>query len=147
MVITPGGSITVTIPAEIDLTVRKRYTILTQVTAIANPSGVVCTGTDFNSFLAGNPNSAPTAAPTAFPTISPAPTPPLMESACVVEPEITCITLDIEGRPYLECDDVPDPTCRAECQANAIIYSQAVKRFGVPAFIEAQREVCRCIDD
>ena len=65
--IQPGDSIVVVInsSAEVDLTERRRYTILTQATAIVNPSGAVCTGTDFRSFLVGNspPGPLPTVAP------------------------------------------------------------------------------------
>ena len=50
-----GGSVYLTIPTTLDLTERRRHTALTTISAMANPSGVLCQGTEFSSFLAGSP--------------------------------------------------------------------------------------------
>ena len=108
--IPPGGTVKVSIPVTFDLTVRMRYTILTQVTAITNPSGQVCTGTDFNSFYAGNipPGNVPTQPPLPDVTSPPAPTSNPLEAACGVSTTITCEYLNEDSRVIGACEDVPD---------------------------------------
>lgn len=110
-IIPAGGSLPVTLSAELDLTVRRRYTILTQVTARALPSNQLCAGTDFNSFFAGNPvpSNTPTPAPTREPTISPAPTANAITTACAVTAEVVCEVLNGEGRVVGLCEDARDP--------------------------------------
>ena len=127
MEIPPGGSVSLSIPATLDLTQRIRYTILSQVTATANPSGQICTGTDFNSFFAGNvrPGSVPTAPPTRRPTTSPAPTPNPLETACGVTAGIICEYLNTESRVVGECTGVRDPrevSCSSSLPATGLAF-------------------------
>jgi hypothetical protein len=127
MEIVPGGTVTVNLPVLFDLTERRRYTILMQITATANPSGKVCTGTDFKSFLAGHPlpESVPTATPTESPTISPAPTTDALTTACTVEANIVCESLTEGLRVLQDCSQISDPknvTCTSNLQANGLSF-------------------------
>jgi hypothetical protein len=128
MEILPGGSVNVSLPStDVDLSQRRRYTIVTQVTATANPSGETCTGTDFNSFFAGNipPGSVPTRTPTIYPSISPAPTRNPLQTACQTQGVISCEYLNTDGRVVGECDDIPDPrtvSCKDDLQANGLAF-------------------------
>lgn len=91
----PGGTTVVTLEGVIDLTVRRRYSILAELTGVAEPTQSVCTGSDSIEFFAGNP--APPGTPTNFPsqrpTISPAPTPDPLFTACELDATILCSTL------------------------------------------------------
>ncbi len=110
-VLQPGSSVTINIPTNLDLTKRRRYTLLTNAVALANPSGQRCTGSDFLSFLAGNPaETAPTRPPTRPPNVSPAPTPNLQTAGCEIEARMACVTLDERNRVQYDCDKVPDPS-------------------------------------
>lgn len=112
-VVPVGGMLTVTISYEFDLTIRRRYSMLVQITAAALPSRQLCTGTDFISFMAGTPGQpeSPTPLPTRAPTISPAPTPDLDIATCSVSTRIRCVTLDGGSQQAMDpCDMVPDPS-------------------------------------
>ncbi|GAX25238.1 hypothetical protein FisN_5Lu374, partial [Fistulifera solaris] len=124
-VVEPGGSISANIVTTFDLTTRQRYTLLIQVVASAVPTGTICTGTNFTEFLAGNPPplDSTTTAPTRGPTVSPAPTPDPQTTACSVEGQMVCQTLDPQGRILSFCDDVGNPAdsvCGGDLEATAL---------------------------
>lgn len=109
-VVEAGGSINVSVNATLDLTVYKRYTILSTLVGTGLPNNIACRGTDFNTFFAGSqkPEGVPTAMPTRAPTISPAPTFDPLTTACSIESEIFCFTLR-NGRPFRDCRRIEDP--------------------------------------
>ena len=68
--VAPGESFAISLPVALDLTVRQRYTVLSTITGRTEGSGVICTDTDFLTFVAGNP------LPPTFPTVTPSAFPP-----------------------------------------------------------------------
>jgi len=124
-VVNQGDEIAVTLSVTFDLTVRQRYTLFTQLAGTSLPGGEICRGQDFDSFFAGNPIAPgqPTPPPTPAPTISPAPTPDVQTTPCSIGAEISCVTLDDQGRILTECDDVIDPrtiVCTDDLEATGI---------------------------
>lgn len=107
----PGASASVVVPAEFDLTARKRYTVFVEAYS-EDSEGQQCHGAGFLAFYAGNPTPAlvPTPLPTVNPTISPAPTSDVQTTACSIKAEIVCKTLDSLGRVSQDCESVIDPS-------------------------------------
>jgi hypothetical protein len=69
--VAPGESFTLSLPISLDLTVRQRYTVLSTITGRTEGSGLICSDTDFLTFVAGNP--LPPIFPTASPSLTSAP--------------------------------------------------------------------------
>lgn len=59
-VVSPGGSVEVTLNGEIDPTVPRLYEITFNIEGTQNPAGLLCSGSDTLSFVAGNVPSDPT---------------------------------------------------------------------------------------
>ena len=122
----PGESIDVELPAAlIDLTERRRYTGLIQIAAVSNPSGLVCTGTSFNSFVAGTPvpplteESTPSASPSSSSSVD------NLNTECIVSAIILCECLSDEGTSIGPCDQIPDPrgkTCSDDAPATSLVF-------------------------
>jgi hypothetical protein len=95
MTLSPGAIISVSFDYDIDLTVRRRYTIFTTISGVTN-EGVTCKGGDFTNFTAGNklPATIPSMAPTQAPSVTPGPTPNPLEAACELKADIACILGD-----------------------------------------------------
>ena len=91
--VNPGDEFTLSLNINIDLTVRQRYTVLTTIVGRTEGTGVLCSDTDFLSFVAGNPLPPifPTIAPTSSPTGTPQPTPDPLTAPCELTPIIQCV--------------------------------------------------------
>lgn len=121
-----GESINVELPEVLlDLTVRRRYTGLIQTAATANPSGLACAGTSFNSFVAGSPLPAlpetvpPSASPSSSSTIDNS------NSECTVSASISCECISDEGIPIGSCDQIPDTrgkACSDDAPATRLVF-------------------------
>jgi len=120
-----SSPVTIGFNANFDLTRRQRYTLFTQLEGTRLSDSKLCRGQDFETFFAGNPVPAgiPTPAPSAPPSISPAPTTDADTTACSVDAEIVCETLNDAGRVLQQCDDVVDPrnyTCADNSEASGL---------------------------
>jgi hypothetical protein len=107
-----GESISLDLPGSVlDLAVRRRYTTLTQAAGTKNLSGFICDGSDFKSFVAGNPPPpmASTPSPSISPMITPGPTENNLQLACSVQAEVTCECLSGDEVVVGDCLSIPDP--------------------------------------
>lgn len=122
----PGESIDVELPSVfLDLTERRRYTGLIQTSAVSNPSGLVCTGTAFNSFVAGTPvpplpeDNVPSASPTSSSSVDDS------NTGCALSAIILCECISDEGNSIGPCDQIPDPrgkTCSDDAPATRLVF-------------------------
>ena len=89
----PGDQFVLPLNINIDLTVRQRYTVLSTIVGRTPGTGVLCSDTDFLTFVAGNPLPPifPTIAPTGSPTGTPQPTPDPLVAPCELTPVIQCV--------------------------------------------------------
>lgn len=115
-VVEPGGSTVATVQGVIDLTERKRYTILAQMTGIGTMTQSVCTGSNLIEFFAGSAVSPGTATnvPTQLPSISLAPLPDVATTACELDATILCSTLRNPDPSESSCTSLAlpsQPTC------------------------------------
>jgi len=110
LTVEPGGSVPVSLEGTLDLTERKTYSSLFTISAVLNPSGQLCQGMSFDSFVAGHPvpEGLPTPPPTIAPTFSPAPTFDPGTTACTISADIKCERIK-NGRAVGGCEDIPDP--------------------------------------
>lgn len=114
--ISAGQEIVVSQPIALDLTRRRRYTILTTLTGVSS-FGQNCSASSSTSFIAGNP------APPGFPTLAPtgassgtlAPTTNPLTTPCRLRTAVFCT---VPNREAPTCDSLTGPSVTS-CSGNA----------------------------
>jgi hypothetical protein len=106
--VSAGEEIVVSQPVSLDLSKRRRYTVLTTLTGV-NSYGQNCSATDFTSFIAGNPIPPvfPTLAPSGAPSGTLAPTTNPLTTPCRLRTAVICTVPNQEAS---SCDTLVGPS-------------------------------------
>ncbi|CAB9496386.1 Hemolysin-type calcium-binding repeat (2 copies) [Seminavis robusta] len=118
-----GPAIDVNFDLDLNLTVRRTYSVFTTVTGLAS-DGRECRGSDLFQFAAGQapPPLFPTIAPTQFPTQSLQPSPDPQTTPCELTAVLTCIVIRGGSNTCAGLQNPSDVTCTGDMSPSSLTF-------------------------